>query len=145
MRRFAPLDLALPGAGLLLDGRLAWALPILIPAVFVLAGLAGGLLLGGFAADWVLPRLLPTYLVLAGLASLLRLRLAGREAIDPATTNRLAREASQAWLRGAPDAAAKAVALTDAAPELAQAWRLRALVSGDARAARRAEAIERRG
>jgi hypothetical protein len=145
MRRFAPLDLALPGAGLLLDGRLAWALPILVPAILILAALAGGLLLGGFAADWTLTRLLPAYLLCAALAALVRLRLAARETIDPEAAKRLARDAAQAWLRDAPDATGKAIALTDAAPELAQAWRLRALVSGDARAARRAEAIERRG
>jgi hypothetical protein len=144
MRRWSPADLALPGSGLFLDGRIGVALGLLLPAILILAALLAASALGGFAAGWALPRLVPIYLLLAIGACGLRLVLARREQVDPARVRELARAAARAWLRREPDAAARARAVTAAAPELAQAWRLVALVAGDARAARRAEAIERR-
>lgn len=144
MKRFAAADLLLPGAGLVVDGRLAWGVPLLVPAVLLLSALLLGLVVGGFAAAWIMPRALPPYLLLAVLAALVRWRLAARERIDPETVKRAARAAARAWLRGEADAVQHARAVVRAAPEMAQAWRLLALINGDARAARRAEAIDRR-
>lgn len=144
MRRWSPADLALPGSGLFLDGRLVPGLGLLLPAILILAALLAATALGGFAAGWALPRLGPVYLVLAGAACAVRLVLARREQVDPARVRELARSAARAWLRREPDAAARARAVVAAAPGLAQAWRLVALVAGDASAARRADAIDRR-
>lgn len=144
MKPTAVADGLLPGSGLIVDGRTAWGAPLLAPAILILSALAIALALGGAFAAWTLPRALPAYAALALAALLIRRRLAARERVDPEAAKRLARAAQRAWLLGEPDAAARARALTAAAPELPQAWRLLALVSGDAAAARRAEAIERR-
>jgi len=137
-------DAALPGAGLVLDGRLAWGLPLLFPAVIILAAALPALIIGGFAASLVLPKALPLYAVLAATALALRWHLARRARLDPEATRKLARAASQAWLRGEPAATTQAQALVRAAPEMAQAWRLHALITGETRSLQRAEAIERR-
>jgi hypothetical protein len=136
-------DALLPGSGLVIDGRPAWGVPLLVPAVLILAALTLALLLGGFAGAWIMPRVLPLYAVLALAALGCRWHLARRARIDPEAVRRHARAASQAWLRGEP-AAAHARALVEAAPEQAQAWRLHALVTGEPRGLKRAEAIERR-
>ncbi len=144
MKPAAVADALLPGSGLLVDGRPTWGLALLIPAILCLSALLFALILGGFAGFWVLPRALPLYLLLAVTALAIRWRFARLARLDPAQTRLLARAASRAWLRGEPEAAAQAQALTRAAPELAQAWRLRALITGEAQALRRAEAIESR-
>jgi len=136
-------DALLPGSGLVIDGRPAWGAPLLVPAVLILAALALALLLGGFAGTWILPRALPLYVLLALSALGCRWHLERRARIDPEAVRLHARAASQAWLRGDP-ADAHALALVRAAPEQAQAWRLHALVTGDARSLKRAESIERR-
>jgi hypothetical protein len=137
-------DALLPGSGLIVDGRLAWGAPLLAPAILLLSALLLSLTLGGAFAAWTAPRAIPVYLLLSIGALVIRHRLAVRERVDPEQTRQLARAAEQAWLRNEPDAADKARAVTRAAPELPQAWRLLALVAGDAKAARRADAIERR-
>ncbi len=144
MKPAAVADALLPGSGLLVDGRPAWGLALLVPAVLCLSALLLALIISGFAAAWVLPRALPLYVLLALTALAVRWRFAQLARLDPAATQRLARAASRAWLRDEPEAATIAQALTRAAPELAQAWRLRALVTGEAKALKRAEAIERR-
>jgi len=137
-------DAVLPGAGLVVDGHPARGLPLLVPAVVVLSAIIFALVFGGFAGSWILPRALPLYLVLAIAAVACRWRFERRARLDPAETHRLARAASQAWLRGDANAAQQAQALVRAAPELAQAWRLHAVVTGDRRSVQRAENIERR-
>lgn len=145
MRAATVLDAAIPGSGLLLDGRLAAALPVLVPAVLVLALLTVALALGGAIGAWVWPRAVPAHLVLAAAALLLRWHFARRARIDPARARELARAAARAWLRGEDAAAAQAAReLVRAAPEVPNAWRMLALVAGDPRAERRAQAIEGR-
>jgi len=144
VNRSAVADALLPGAGLIVDGRPAAGIPLLVPTVFLLAVLLLAAAIGGFAAAWVLPRALPAYVLLAVIAALVRWRIACRQRIDPQVARQLARDASQAWLRGDPAATAIATKLTGAAPEMAQAWRLHALVSGDVRSAKRATTIEQR-
>ena len=144
MKPAAIADALLPGCGLVLDGRPAWGVPVLVPAVLILSTLAVALLLGGFASAWILPRALPPYALLALAALACRWHLARRARIDPEIVRRHARAASQAWLRGEAAAAGHALALVRAAPEQAQAWRLHALVTGETRSLRRAEAIEQR-
>lgn len=144
MKPAAVADGLLPGSGLVLDGRLGWGVPLLVPAVLIISSLLLALLVAGFLASRLALYGLPAYAVLSAAALLIRHRLALRERVDPEATRRLARAAEQAWLQGAPDAAEKARAVTRAAPEMAQAWRLLALVAGDAAAARRADAIDRR-
>ena len=136
-------DALLPGAGLVLDGRPAWGLPLLVPAVLCLAAMLVALPLPGFRGV-VLPWTLPLYALLIASALTCRWHLARLARIDPEAARRHARAASQAWLRGEPEAATHARALVRCAPELAQAWRLHALVTGEARSLKRAEAIERR-
>ncbi len=143
MKPVAIADALLPGSGLVIDGRPAWGVPLLIPAVLILSALSLALLFGGFAGTWILPRALPLYALLALAALACRRHLARRARIDPEVVRRHARAASQAWLRGEP-AAAHAMALIRAAPEQAQAWRLHALVTGEARSLKRAESIEQR-
>lgn len=143
MKPAAIADALLPGSGLVIDGRPAWGVPLLVPAVLILSALCLALLLGGFAGTWILPRALPLYALLALIALACRWHLARRARIDPEVVRRHARAASQAWLRGEP-AAGHALALVRAAPEQAQAWRLHALVTGEARSLQRAEAIEQR-
>lgn len=142
MKPTAVADALLPGSGLIVDGRPVWGIPLLVPAVLLLAALLLALLLGGFAASWVLPRALPCYAILIVIALLCRWRLARLARLDPQAVRRLARTASQAWLRG--ESTAQAQELVRAAPDLAQAWRLHALVSGDARSLKRADSIEQR-
>lgn len=144
MKPAAIADALLPGSGLVVDGRPAWGIPLLVPAVLILAALALALLLGGFAGTWILPRALPLYVLLALAALGCRWHLARRARIDPEAVRRHARAASQAWLRGDPAAAEHAQALVRAAPEQPQAWRLHGLVTGASRSLQRAEAIEQR-
>ncbi len=143
MKPAAIADALLPGSGLVIDGRSAWGVPLLIPAVLILSALVLALLLGGFASTWILPRALPFYGLLALAALTCRWLLARGARIDPDLVRRHARAASQAWLRGEPTAD-HALALVRAAPEQAQAWRLHALVTGEARSLRRAAAIDQR-
>lgn len=143
MKPAAIADALLPGSGLVLDGRPAWGVPLLIPAVLTLSALSLAMLLGGFAGTWILPRALPLYALLSFAALTCRWQFARRARIDPDMVRRHARAASQAWLRGEPTAE-HAQALVRAAPEQAQAWRLHALVTGEARSLRRAEAIDQR-
>lgn len=143
MKPAAIADALLPGSGLVIDGRPAWGVPLLIPAVLILSALCLALLLGGFAGTWILPRALPLYALFALAALACRWHLARRARIDPGLVRRHARAACQAWLRGEPTAG-HALALVRAAPEQAQAWRLHALVTGETRGLRRAEAIEQR-
>lgn len=137
-------DALLPGSGLAVDGRLGWGTALLAPSIAILSALAISLLLGGAFAAWTLPRALPAYAVLIIAAIAVRRWLAARERVDPEAARRLAREAQRAWLRGEPDAADRARALTRLAPELPQAWRLLAVIAADPAAARRAVAIEQR-
>ncbi len=143
MKPVAIADALLPGSGLVIDGRPAWGVPLLIPAVLILSTLCLALLLGGFAGTWILPRALPLYALLALAALACRWHLGRRAQIDPEVVRRHARAASQAWLRGEPTAG-HALALIRAAPEQAQAWRLHALVTGEPRSLKRAESIEQR-
>lgn len=137
-------DALLPGTGLIVDGRLAWGIPLLVPAVLLLSALLLAVMLGGFLAAWVAPRGLPAYLILSLCALVIRHRLAARERFDPTQAKQLARAAASAWLRDDGDATAKARLVTRVAPDLPQAWHLLALVSGDAQATRRAKRIEAR-
>lgn len=148
MTRTAWIDLVLPGAALVVAGRLAWGLPLLALAVgcWALALLAAGLALalgGGFLLARVLPWAGVLHLAAALAALALRRRWAARPAADREQLHALARAACRAWLRGEPDAAARARALTAAAPNDPRAWRLAALLTGDRRAAARAQALER--
>ncbi len=144
MNSSAIADALLPGSGLVVDGRPAAGITLLVPAVLILAALLVAVLIGGFAAAWVAPRAIPAYLVLIGIAALLRWQISRRERIDPQEARRLARETSRAWLRDEPAATTLAGELVRAAPEMAQAWRLHAQVTGDARSLRRAASIEGR-
>jgi len=135
-------DLLLPGSGLIVDGRWAWGAPLLAPAILLISAMLLALILGGFAGAWILPRALPVYLALSLLALGFRWRIERRARLDPEAVRQLARQASRAWLRGEPAAAAHAAALVRAAPELAQAWRLHALVTGESRSLKRAVVIE---
>lgn len=145
MGRLSIVDTLVPGAGLTIDGRFWPGAALLAPAVVVLSALVLAILVGGGVAEWVLPRALPVYALLAAIALLLRWRYARLARIDPVRAKELARTAAKAWLRGQDaEAAAAARELTAAAPEVANAWRLRAMVSGDARAERRAAAIDAR-
>lgn len=144
MKPTAIADGLLPGSGLIVDGRTAWGAALLAPAILLLSALAISVLLGGAFSAWTVPRALPLYAGLAVAALVVRHRLSLRERIDPARIRELARAAQQAWLRSEADAADKARAVVRSAPEMPQAWRLLALITGDAKAARRAEAIERR-
>ncbi len=144
MKPVAIADALLPGSGLIIDSRSAWGLPLLVPAILLLSALLLALTIGGFASAWVVPRALPSYAALSVAALLFRWRFDRRGRLDPIAARQLARAASQAWLRSEPAAADHALALTRAAPELAPAWRLHALITGDQRSVRRAEAIERR-
>ena len=145
MRWLTLIDALVPGSGLIIEGRIWPGALLLAPAIAALSLLLVSLLLGGAFADWAGLRVLPVYAVLAGLACLLRWRYAQRARLDPVQVKKLARITAQAWLRGQDEAAASAAqALVRAAPELPNAWRLKALVTGDERATRRAVAIERR-
>jgi hypothetical protein len=143
MRPATVADTLLPGSGLVVDGRLAPGAALLVPAVLLLCALLLSLTFGAFAA-WVVPRALPAYVLLSVIALALRWRYTRRERGDPARARVLARAAAKAWLRGESQAADEARQLVRACPEMANAWRLLAMVTGDARATARAEAIERR-
>lgn len=137
-------DAVLPGAGLTIQGRLAWGVPLLACAVPVQAALLFALAFGGAVGGWLVPRALVAWAVLAAAALAVRWLLRRAERGDPAEAVRLARAVSRAWLRGEGEAAALARRLLRAAPAEPQAWRLAALVLDDPRAARRAESLARR-
>lgn len=143
MRPATILDATIPGSGLLLDGRLAAGLPLLAPTAICLALLIIAAAIGGAIGAWVIPRIIPAYLVLALAALGLRWHFARLARIDPVRAKELARSAAKAWLRGQDaEAAAAARQLVQAAPEVANAWRMLGMVTGDPKAERRAQAIE---
>lgn len=145
MRWLAITDTLLPGSGLIVDGRVLPGAVLLAPAVAVWTALLLCLVIGGAFAEWALPRALPVLVLLAVAALVVRWRFARQARFDPAATRALARAAAKAWLRGQDaEAATGARQLVRTAPDLAGAWRLAALVTGDARAARRADAIDAR-
>lgn len=145
MRWLAITDTLLPGSGLIIEGRTWPGALLLAPAIIVLSLLLVSLLLGGVFAAWALAHALPVYAILSIVTLVLRWRYARRARLDPAQVKLLARTTAKAWLHGQDAAAATAAqALVRAAPELPNAWRLKALVTGDQRAERRAEAIEKR-
>jgi hypothetical protein len=145
VRWLAITDTLLPGSGLIIEGRTWPGAALLAPAIVALSLLLICLLLGGAFAAWATLRVLPAYALLSITTLCLRWRYERRARLDPTQVKLLARTAAQAWLRGQDDVAAStAKALVQAAPELPNAWRLNALVTGDPRATRRAEAIERR-
>lgn len=145
MRWLAVIDTLLPGSGLIIAGRIWPGTVLLAPAIVILSMLLVCFLVGGAFADWATLRLIPAYTLLSIVTIVLRWRYERRSRLDPLQVKQLARSTAQAWLQGRDEAAATAAqALVRAAPELPNAWRLKAMVTGDARATRRAEAIEAR-
>lgn len=146
MRWLAITDTLVPGSGLIIEGRTWPGALLLAPAIVALSLLLVCLVLGGAFASWAVLRVLPAYTILSIVTLFLRWRYDRRSRLDPAQVKQLARQTAQAWLRGQDaEAATAAQALVRAAPELPNAWRLNAMVTGDERGNRRAEAIERRG
>lgn len=143
--RLSALNVALPGAGLLIDGQLAAGLLLLVPSIIVLALTLG--VLGLFTTAAAVPIIgvfAAVYAVLALIAGGWWWRCLRRRRYDPHQVRLLHREACAAWLQGrATEALAKARGLVAIAPEEPGAWRFLALVAGDAgdtTTARRAEA-----
>ncbi len=139
------LNLLVPGAGLLVAGRVAIGAALLLPAILVaaVAGLAAGVLARPLAVP-VLLGCLSAWLVLAAVAGGIWWWWARRCAIDPVHVRALHREAAGAWLRGDGSALAAARRLADAAPEEPGAWRLLALIARDQGDVRTGRAAERR-
>ena len=146
------LNLLVPGAGLVVAGRLTIGVVLLLPTVLVVAvaGLAAGILVRPLAVP-VLFGCLAAWSILAVISGLVWWWWARRCRIDPVRVRLLHREAAGAWLRGEATALAAARRLAAAAPEEPGAWRLLALIARDqgepatVRAAeRRAAAIEAR-
>ena len=151
--RLSALNLALPGAGLLIAGRLAVGLLLLVPVIILLALILGTLAVFTRGAAWPIVGTFATcYAVLAALAGGLWWWFAQRERFDPAAVRALHRESATAYLQGKRDVAlTKAKALVIAAPEESGAWRFLALVAADAgdhptarRAEQRAQTIDER-
>lgn len=143
--RLSALNVALPGAGLLIDGQLAAGLLLLVPSIILLALALG--VLGLFTAAAALPivgTLVAVYAVLSLVAGGWWWRCLRRRRYDPQQVRLLHREACAAWLQGrAAEALTKSRGLVAIAPEESGAWRFLALVAGDAgdaTTARRAEA-----
>lgn len=145
MRWLTITDTLLPGSGLIIEGRTWPGALLLAPAIVILSLLLVCLLLGGAFAAWAIWKLIPCYAVLAVITLCLNKHYRRLAQLDPLQVKTLARATAQAWLRGEKEAAAHAAqSLVRAAPELPNAWRLKALVTGDEQATHRAEAIERR-
>jgi len=145
------LDGLLPGAGLVLRGRLAWGMPCLVLAVLCLSGaILAQLLVVRPAATGVTLACLGGYVV-AALIAMTRQYLAGRvRTVAGEELRRRHRAIASAWLGG------DAAAAIGGARELAQhargepgAWRLLELIASRgghpqeaARAGRRARRLE---
>ena len=143
--RLALLNLALPGAGLLIAGHLVPGLVLLVPTVILLALIIGTLALFTSAAAW------PMVMTLALIYGLLALsaggwwwRQARRLRIDPQAVRALQRTAVIAYLqRRDGEALSAAQRLVTLAPEESGAWHFLALVATAAKhpaVARRATA-----
>jgi hypothetical protein len=142
MERF--LDAILPGAGLVISGRLAGGIPLFAMALVLAAGAVVAVLMGGAVTPRMLPPIAAGYVLLIAIAQSARWAYARRARFDPQAARRLARSALAAWLRDQPEAAATASRqLLKLAPEEPGAWRLRHLVLGDGRDLAQAERLER--
>ncbi len=146
------LNLPLPGAGLILSGRVWTGVAAAIPALFAATLAVGAALV---AAESLRPRvLLGCALAYAGLAALTlaaHALAARRPPLDEGRMRELHRVAAQAFLTDRHgDAVTAARELTTIAPHEPGAWRLLAMVASAAgqtavatRAGRRAERIDR--
>lgn len=144
MTRAALFDVVLPGAGLVLRGRVGLGLALLVPALAVatLLTLSGLLATADFAATlrwWMIG----CYGVLAAVAVAAHLWMTRGRVADPQVMRDLHRQAAQALLNDRlPEAVDAAERLTAAAPREPGAWRLLAHVAvaaGDRKRAGRAE------
>lgn len=145
------LNLAFPGAGLLLRGRLGLGLSLLLPAVVLLSALALAQVVATstMLGSWRLG-ILGGYILLGGLATALHAVLLRERPVDPEAVRQLVREVAAAYLGQRPaEAVAAAQRLVKLAPRQAGSWRLLAQVSdsaGDAttagRARRRADQLD---
>ena len=152
-RRLMVLNLALPGAGLVVRGHLALGIALVLPALLTLAvaALAAGILVRPLAFS-VVTTCLGIWATLSVIAATLWWRQDQREHLDPVAVRAIHREAAAAWLKEQPaEALAAARRLVVAAPEEPGAWQLLARIAQDAgdptlarRAARRAATIEAR-
>jgi hypothetical protein len=153
----AILNAVLPGSGLVIEGRYAWGLTLLLPAIpLVAVVIAAMTVLGGAFADDVRAAALGAYACLGAGAILVGAIYARRARIDPVQVRAIHRAACAAWLTArSPAELAKAIhsarAVVTAAPEEAGAWRFLARVATDAgekrlahKADTRADAIEAR-
>jgi hypothetical protein len=152
-RRLCAVNVLLPGAGLLIAGRMVSGLFLLLPTILLLALMLGVLGLFSSEAAWgILVWLALPYGVLAAFAGAWWWACTRREHYDPAEVRRVHREAAAAYLQGQQAAAlAGATRLTRLAPEEAGTWHFLALIASDAgnaalarKAAARAAAIDDR-
>jgi len=125
------LNLALPGAGLLLRGRLTLGLGFLLPGLFMLSGwmLMHVAATSTALANWRLA-LGGTYLLLAAAATVVHAILLRERVVDTELVSSLHRQIATAHLNNRhPEALADARRLTTVAPKEPGAWRLLALVA----------------
>ncbi len=143
--RLPLLNCVLPGAGLLITGRLNAGLLLLVPTVILIALILGVLAIFTRAAAWpLIGGFVSAYAALALIASGWWWWLRRRATFDPVAVRALHRLAAIAYLQGrSNEAVTLARRLVAAAPEESGTWNFLALVAsdaGDARTAARAEA-----
>lgn len=145
------LNLAIPGAGLLVRGRLGLGLGLILPAMFALSAfvLAHLVVTSTALGGWRFG-LLAVYLLLAGIATAAHATLLRERAVDGDALRALFRQVGAAHLTDRhAEALAAAQRLAALAPKEPGAWRLLAQVAegaGDAgvaaRARRRADGLD---
>ena len=130
-RRLALVNLALPGAGLLIAGYLLPGLLLLVPTVILIALIIGSLAIFTAAAAWpIAGTLAVVYVLLMAIAGGWWWRQARRLHIDPVAVRALHRTAVIAYLQSRDgEALAGAQRLVASAPEESGAWHFLALVA----------------